>query len=109
MVGAKRRQEGKRGVRVNPETYEFEGADGYTRVRRQHLSSKMPKRQDLPGARAHIEIPGEHTEQERPTGNRDVVVTGAEAQGRTGALWCQGPVGVGLSHSSEEACEGDVC
>ena len=96
-------------MRVNPETYEFEGADGFTRARRQHLSLKMPKRRGLPGAKAHIEIPGEHTEQERPIGNREMVSMGAEAQGRTGALWCQWPVGVGLSHSSEEACEGDMC
>ena len=70
MAGAKRRQEGVRGVRVNPEIYIVEGADGFARVRRQYPMQKMPMHRSLPGAKAHIESPGKLTEQERPTGNR---------------------------------------
>ena len=32
---------------------------------------------------------------------------GCWRQGETGVSRCQGPMGVGPSHSSEEACEGD--
>jgi len=63
---AKRREEGERGVRVNPENYIVEDVEGYAWTRRQHLTMKMPNRESLPGAWAHIETPRERTEQERP-------------------------------------------
>jgi RNA-directed DNA polymerase len=45
-------------------------------------------------------------EQERPIGHHALVGMGAGKQGETGASWCQRPMGVGPSHSSDEACEG---
>lgn len=83
----KRRQEGVRGVRVNPETYIVEGAESYTWTRRQHLLLRLPNRQGLPGAKAHIEAPGEQAEQERPIGNHGLVGVGAGRRGKTGASW----------------------
>jgi len=100
----KRRQEGKRGVRLNPEIYSVEGAEGHVWTRRQYRPSEPPSRLNLPGARAHIENPRERTEQEKPIGNR--VDAGAGTRGKTGASGCERPVGFGLSHSSEEAREG---
>jgi hypothetical protein len=79
---AKRREEGERGVRINPENYIVEDVEGYTWTRRQHLTMKMPNRESLPGAWAHIETPGERTEQERPIGNRGKVEAGAGDKGR---------------------------
>ena len=75
-MGTKRREEGERGVRVNPENYIVEDVEGYAWTRRQHLPSKVPRWESLPGAKAHIETPGERMEQERPIGNREV---GADA------------------------------
>jgi RNA-directed DNA polymerase len=100
----KRRQEGRRGVRVNPEIYFVEGAEDLAWIRRQNRPSEPPSRPDLPGARAHIENPRERTEQEKPIGNR--TDAGAGTRGKTGASGCERPVGFGLSHSSEEAREG---
>src|SRR4030067_3064633 len=100
----KRRQEGKRGVRVTPEIYSVEGAEGHAWTRRQNRPSEPPSRLDLPGARAHIENPRERTEQEKPIGNRRDA--GAGTRGKTGASGCERPVGFGLSHSSQEAREG---
>ena len=91
-------------MRVNPEIFFVEGAEGHAWTRRLHLSSGMPSRQDPPGARAHIETPRERTEQEKPIGNRDDA--GAGTQGETGASGCQRAVGFGHSYSSEEAREG---
>jgi hypothetical protein len=108
MAGAKRRQEGIRGVKVNPEIYIVEDADGSARVRRPHRPLKGLRRKGLPGAKAHIENPGKHTEQERPNGNRAKVDAGAKNQGTTEGSWCQWPLGVGPFHSSNEACEGGM-
>jgi len=91
-------------VRGNPENYIVEGAEGHAWTRRQHRPGEPPSRPGLPGAGAHIETPRGRTEQERPIGNREEA--GAGAQGETGASGCQRPVGVRLSHSSDEACEG---
>jgi len=91
-------------VRVNPEIYSVEGAEGHAWTRRQNQPGEPPSRLDLPGARAHIENPRERTEQEKPIGNR--VDAGAGTRGETGAIGCQKPEGFGLSHSSEEAREG---
>jgi len=91
-------------VRVNPENFHVEGAEGLAWTRRQHRPSEPPSRLDLPGARAHIETPRERTEQEKPIGNRGKA--GAGTQGETRASGCQRPVGFGLFHSSEEAREG---
>jgi hypothetical protein len=108
MAGAKRRQGRARGVRVNPESYIVEGADGFIRVRRQHPVQKTPMHGSLPGARARIETLRILTEQERPIVNRRMVTAGAGMQGKTGAYRCKRAVGVGLSHSSEETGEGGV-
>ena len=86
MAGAKRRQEGARGVRVNPEIYIVEGADDFIRVRRQHPMQKMPMQRSLPGAMAHIETLRKLTEQERPTGNRSKSSAGVGIQGKTGVF-----------------------
>jgi len=91
-------------VRVNPEIYTVEGAEGLAWTRRQDRPSEPPSRPDLPGAWAHIETPRERTEQEKPIGNR--TDAGAGTRGKTGASGCQRPVGFGLFHSSEEAREG---
>ena len=73
-------------MRVNPEIYIVEGAESLAWARRQYPLLNQLRQRGLPGARAHIEFPGERTEQERPTGNhRDEV--GAGAQGKTGASW----------------------
>jgi len=93
-------------VRLNPEIYIVEGADGLAWARRQHSCAKTPTARSLPGAWAHIETPGKLTEQERPTGNRAMVGADARLRGKTEAIECQSPVGVGPSHSSDEACEG---
>lgn len=106
MTGTKRRQERERGVKVNPESYTVEGADDCARVRRQYSVQKMPKHRSLPGAKVHIETLRRLTEQERPTVNRRKVTAGVGKQGKTGANQCQGAVGVGLSHSSDEVGEG---
>ena len=106
MSGTKRKQEGVRGVRVNPEIYIVEDADGFSWASMQHSVQKMPMYRNLPGSLAHIETSGKLMEQERPIGNRLTVKADVGKQGKTGANRCQRPVGVGLSHSSEEACEG---
>ena len=94
------------GERLIPETYIVEGADVQVCDRRQHRLSKMPRQLGLPGTLAHIESPGTTTEQERPRSNRRLVAAGAAMQGKTEALQCQWFLGVGLSHSSDEAREG---
>jgi hypothetical protein len=93
-------------VRVIPETYFVEGADTCAYSRRQHWLQKEPMQTGLPGTFAHIESSGTATEQERPRVNRRMVTAGVARRGRTGAMLCQGALGVGLSHSSGEACEG---
>lgn len=66
----------------------------------------VPRRQGLPGARAHIETPGDQMEQERPIGHHALVGMGAGVRGRTGVPRCKSQMGIGPSHSSDEACEG---
>jgi hypothetical protein len=93
-------------VRLIPETTVIEGADalasaaGNTGCRNCLCSS------GLPGTFAHIEYPGTTTEQERPRSNRRLVSAGAARQGITKAVLCQWSLGVGPSHSSNEAREG---
>lgn len=93
-------------MRVNPEIYIVEDADGFARVSRQHRPLKSLKRPGLPGAWAHVEYPGKAVEQERPIGNRPKVGAGALRRGKTAAVMCQRPVGVGPFHSSHEVREG---
>jgi len=88
MSGAKRRQEGARGVRVNPEIYIVEGADDFIRVRRQHPVQKMPMHRSLPGSKAYIETLRKLTEQERPAGNRCKDTAGVGVRGKTGVIRC---------------------
>ena len=92
---------------LNPETYIFGAADGLTRASRQYPVSEPPSRRGLPGAWAYVESPGEAAEQERPAGNREVAA-GVWLQGMTGAAGRQWSAGVGLSHISDEACEGSA-
>jgi hypothetical protein len=106
MASAKRRQERKRGVRVNPENIIVEGADSYARTCRQHRSHLRPVRKDLPGALAHVEYLRKIMEQERPMGNHTMVGMDVERQGKTGVSRCRWPMGVGLFHSSVETHEG---
>ena len=82
MAGAKRRQGRARGVRVIHEINNVEGADGCTRVRRQHPVEKIPEHRSLPGAKAHIETLRKLMEQERPTGNRCRSQRVLECEGR---------------------------
>ena len=93
-------------MRVIPETYFLGGADVQTCDRRQYRLPKMPRQLGLPGTFAHIEFPGTSTEQERPSNNRRLVAVGAAMQGKTEAVLCQWFLGVGPSHSSDEAREG---
>ena len=89
-------------MRLNPENIDVEGAGDFTWVRRQYPSPTMPKRWSLPGAWAHVETSRKLTE-ERPKGKPGMVLQGMGVQGKTGARLSQRPLGVGLSHSSEEA------
>ena len=91
-------------MRVNPEIYIVEGADGLAWVRRQHCAAKGLIRAGLPGAWARIETSGNRTEQERPS--EDHMEVGGGLRGRTGAGSREAWLGVGLSHSSDEAGEG---
>ena len=93
-------------MRVNHETYAVEDADGLSQSRRQHLRDNTPVAQSLPWAPAHIETPRKFTEQERPNGNPET--GGARMRGKTGVFECKRPLGVGLFHSSDEACEGSA-
>jgi hypothetical protein len=81
-MGAKRREGGERGARVNPENYIVEDVESYAWTRRQHLPLEKPRWESLPGAWAHIETPRERTEQERPIGNRKKVEAGAGDKGK---------------------------
>jgi len=45
-------------------------------------------------------------EQERPNGNHKVEAVAVRRRGKTEAALRERPLGVGLSHSSEESCEG---
>ena len=93
-------------MRVIPETYTVEGADTYACSRRQHGLQKVPMQFGLPGPPAHIESPRATTEQERPRDNRCLVAAGVMGQGKNQAASCQWSLGVGPSHSSDEAREG---
>lgn len=90
-------------MRINPEISGNEGAEDFTLVCRQHSTSREPRRGSLPGARAHIETSRRVTEQERPKSNRRKAGPGDETQGETEASRCERLLGVGFSHSSEEA------
>ena len=93
-------------MRVIPETYTKEGADTHAWSRRRHRLQPMPMQLGLPGTSAHIESPGRTMEQERPRVNHRMVTVGVVRRGRTEASPCEWSLGVGLSHSSEEASEG---
>lgn len=104
MAGLKRRQEEDRGMRINPENFNIEGAEGYARTRRQHRRVKGLSPEGLPGTWAHIETSGKHAEQERPDGYpKD---RGGVNRERIGGTHREGPWGVGSVHSSDEASEG---
>ena len=92
-------------MRVNPEMFHVEGADVFTQVRRQHPTSREPRRGSLPGAVAHIEKSRKFTEQERSKSKPGQVVRGFGAQGKTEALQSEWHLEVGFSHSSEEAAK----
>ena len=92
-------------MRLNPEIIDVEGAEDFAQVCRQHPTSWEPRRGSLPGAWAHIETSRRVTEQERPKGNRSGICPGDETQGMTEAPRCERLLGVGFSHSSEEAAK----
>jgi hypothetical protein len=106
MACMKRRQEGERGVRVSPESYIVEGADIVAHNRRQHLPQKCLSGRTFREQRLTSRLQGKATEQERPNCNHRAVTVGVGSQGKTGAVSCKRSLGVGLSHSSEEICEG---
>lgn len=95
-------------MRVNPEIIIVEGADSFAWTGRQYRSHTRLVRKGFPGAKACVEYPGRIMEQERPIDNRVLVNTDVGKQGRTVVDQCQRSMGVGLSHSSAEACEGCV-
>ena len=92
-------------MRVNPETYQNEGADisaqSQATQAAQNAYAAWPS-----GGVAHIESPRTTMEQERPRSNRCLVTAGAVMQGESQAVSCQWFLGVGPSHSSDEALEG---
>jgi hypothetical protein len=94
-------------VRLNPETYQNEGAD--ICLRSQATQAAQSAYAAWPsGDLAHIESPRTTTEQERPRSNRCLVTAGAVIQGEPQVVSCQWLLGVGLSHSSDEAREGPL-
>jgi len=98
----KRRQGGGRGVRVNPESCIVEGADPVAHGRRQNqplsrLCGKTFREQGLTSR-----LQGEPRNRRGPTSTSMAVVR----QGKTKASQWKRALGVGLSHSNEETCEG---
>jgi hypothetical protein len=106
MTCMKRRQGGVRGVRVSPESYIVEGADIVTHNRRQHLPQKCLSGRTFREQRLTSSLQGKATEQERPNGNHRTVTVDVGLRGKTGAVSYKRPLGVGLSHSSDEPYEG---
>jgi hypothetical protein len=92
-------------MRVNPEIVVVEGADDLVRVRRQHRVAVCLGPTDLPGAWAHVEALWECTEQERPSAPPREGANPREGEPKRGFV-CEGELGVGLPHSSDEAGEG---
>ncbi len=101
-MGLKRRQGEERGMRLHPEIYIVEEAEGFAWIRRQQRTVKGRSRAILPGALAHVETSGKGAEQERP--GRNLHRKGGRRRGRTAAERYQSLPGVGLAHSSDEAC-----
>jgi hypothetical protein len=107
MACMKRRQEGERGVRVSPESYIVEGADIVAHNRRQHLPQKCLRGRTFREQGLTSSLRGKAMEQERPNGNHKALTVGVGPRGKTGAVSCKRPLGVGLSHNSDEPYEGD--
>jgi len=89
-------------MRIHPEIYIVEGAEGFAWTRRPHRMVESRHHEILPGALAHVETSRKGTEQERP--DRNLLRKGGERRGRTAAYHYQSQSGVGLAHSSDEAC-----
>ena len=90
---------------INPEIYDVEGAD--ISPQSQATQAAEIAYADWPsGGVAHIESPGTAMEQERPRDNRFMVTAGVMRQGKNQAPSCEWSLGVGPSHSSDEAREG---
>jgi hypothetical protein len=89
-------------MRLHPEIYNVEGAEGFAWTRRPHRMVLSRSHTILPGAWAHVETSGKGAEQERPV--RNLLRKGGARQGRTEAKRYQCLSGVGLAHSSDEAC-----
>lgn len=101
----KRRQGGGRGVRIHPESYIIEGADTVAHGRRQYLplnslSGRTFREQGLTSRHQ-----GEPWNRRGPTATTGTIVA-VRRRGKTGAALREWPLGVGLSHSSEESCKG---
>jgi len=101
--GAKRRQEEERGMRISPEKFIIEGADGFARIRGPHCHVKRLSMASLPGTQAQIETSGKHAEQERPMVNHRQV--GREPRETIEEAPGKGIMGVGPAHGSEEMPE----
>jgi hypothetical protein len=89
-------------MRIHPEIYNVEEAEGSAWIRRPHRMVQRRHHAVLPGAWAHVETSGKGTEQERP--GRNLLRKGGARQGRTEAKHYQSLSGVGPAHSSVEAC-----
>jgi len=100
MAGSKRRQAEERGMRVNPDNINVEGADGFARIRRQHCCDISLITAGFPGSWAQTETSGKHAEQERPKGNHKEV--GGLSREKIGGAVCKSQLGVGSAHSSDE-------
>lgn len=102
-VFMKRRQGGGRGVRANPESYIVEGADTVSHGRRQHLPLNCLCGRTFREQRLASRVQGEPRNRRGPT---LTVRTAVRRRGKTEAALRERALGVGLSHSSEETCEG---
>lgn len=94
-------------MRVSPESYIVEGADIVTHNRRQHLPQECLSGGTFREQGLTSSLRGKAMEQERPNGNHRTATVGVGLQGKTGAVSYKRPLGVGLSHSSDEPYEGD--
>lgn len=90
-------------MRVNPESYIVEGADTVAYGRRQNRPPNCLCGRTFREQRLTSRLQGEPWNRRGPTSTTGVAV---RLQGETGAAVWERALGVGLSHSSEEACEG---
>jgi hypothetical protein len=91
-------------MRVNPESYIVEGADTVAQGRRQYLPLNCLCGRTFREQGLRSRLQGEPWNRRGPmTTTKGVAIV---LQGKTGAALRERSLGVGLSHSSEEPCEG---